>query len=943
MSLSLENKILKFPYLAYSKNLIECFNIIGYMEVHMGEIIKEIKKNFEKNNETIIKIKKMNMNYLKEYKSTINPIIINSISSNSEKENFIDFDLLIKSIFPSLPSIYYNLIENSKDYKIDSYNVIFYLDIEQKKPIYSFSFVFYEMIHVSNSLKIHVPKVFNILSQYPYFIEFNNLFEHIYKLFKINNQEIPLEIMLYNIINFIPSPINHEMLISLFPNKDLISYEKEVQKKKDETTKNPNHKSNEKNENGNFNQLSGYPFFHFKLQEIFKIVSIHNIIKLIIYHCIECKIIFFSYKIEILNTIMYMISKLIYPCTDSSSVSSIISISKNEFLTNNIKYLDKINQNFFGVNAKFKKEEFKIIINNYYSDYFIIDLDNDEFEYFGKNKEIYKLNGYIEKILDERKVNSFFLEKFIKKLCTDFKDITTKVSNTNYGEDDEDETPKFFLFDNIYFSKNQFIQETIYDFILNILYIFHNIFQLTLEKEEKNGEIINKFTLSFKNEKTTQENWSEEEKIFANFFYKTNIWKKYFQNYLSQNIFHKLFTIPYIFSEEFITAKQTSKNIIKDYFHIIDKFFYHNKKFENVDFNKFYIYYEKNLKEYFFNESKMSKILKIDYNINVGKLKIGYKYKRAELDQNILFSYINFIENLEESELINIFPSINLKKQLKIKESSTLNLTQYIQDTLLTQKILSNEEIISFYCLSNFIVLSDNEDICPHLEYLFSILKKQIFLYRRIINIMLSILYKLSVKNMQVDYLKKNLLIYLKIMNILIKNNIIPDNLLWDLIENFKEIELKYNTMIKDMNEKSDKFIPKVYPVDNELKFKTFLRYNFCKDGILDENYFIELSKKTDSNSYLSEHCQICNINITPKIFIKDLSNPSNKYLVNLLAPKKIYENTREIIKIVYYNLEKNDEIKKTIQENIKNLIFYTNAYNMNKSLQNFLFSLIEP
>ena len=125
--------------------------------------------------------------------------------------------------------------------------MIFYLDIEQKKPIYSFSFVFYEMIHVSNSLKIHVPKVFNILSQYPYFIEFNNLFEHIYKLFKINNQEIPLEIMLYNIINFIPSPINHEMLISLFPNKDLISYEKEVQKKKDEIIKNPNHKSNDKN------------------------------------------------------------------------------------------------------------------------------------------------------------------------------------------------------------------------------------------------------------------------------------------------------------------------------------------------------------------------------------------------------------------------------------------------------------------------------------------------------------------------------------------------------------------------------------------------------------------------------------------------------------------------------------------------------------------------
>ena len=141
-----ERKVKKYPYMAYSQNLIECFNIIGYMEVHFGEIIKEIKKKPENNNEIIQKMKKQNMNYLEEYKPKINPIIINTISSNIQDGNLIDFDLLIKSIFPSLPSIYYNLIENNKDYKIDSYNVIFYLDIEQKKPIYSFSFVFYEMI-----------------------------------------------------------------------------------------------------------------------------------------------------------------------------------------------------------------------------------------------------------------------------------------------------------------------------------------------------------------------------------------------------------------------------------------------------------------------------------------------------------------------------------------------------------------------------------------------------------------------------------------------------------------------------------------------------------------------------------------------------------------------------------------------------------------------------
>ena len=45
----------------------------------------------------------------------------------------------------------------------------------------------------------------------------------------------------------------------------------------------------------------------------------------------------------------------------------------------------------------------------------------------------------------------------------------------------------------------------------------------------------------------------------------------------------------------------------------------------------------------------MSKILKIDYIRNLGNLKIGYKYKIVEIYQNILFSYINFNDNLEKS------------------------------------------------------------------------------------------------------------------------------------------------------------------------------------------------------------------------------------------------------------------------------------------------------
>ena len=937
MSKITETKIKKFPYLGYSHNLIECFNIIGFMEVHMGDIIKEIKKiSHNNNNEKTIKNKNQNISYFKEFKSKIDPIIINTISSNFQNGNLIDFDLLIKSIFPSLPSIYYNKTDNNKDLKPENYNVIVYLNNEQKNPIYSFSLIFYEMIQIPNNLKIYIPKCFNILSQYPYFIEFNKLFEQIYKSFKINNQEIPLEIMLYNIINFTPSPINHEIFISLFPNKELISYEKEVQKQENEKSKDENKLKNK----SNLNQLSGYPYLHFNLTEIFKIVSIHNIIKLIVYNFIESKIIFFSHNLEILNIIMYLISQFNYPCNDSSSISSIISISKKEFVTHNIQFLNNINSNFFGVKTKFKKEEFRTIINKYYSDSFIIDLDNDDFEFYGKNEQLNKLITYIEKILEEKKMNSIFLERNIKILYKDFKDITSKISNSNYGENNEEETAKFFLFDNQFIPKNKIIQEKVYDFILNLLSVFHNCFKLSFQKEINNGEIINKYNLTYKNEKLLFENWSEEEKIFANYFFISNNWKKYFQNFLTNNIFQELYTIPYIFSEEFITVNKIGKNVIKYYFDIIDKFYFNKSNTENVDFNNFYIYYEKHLKNYVFNESKMSKKLKIDYNINQGKIKIGYKYKITELDQNILFSYIHFIENLEESELLNIFPSINLQKELKIKETTTLSLTQYIQDIIINQKSISYEEILCFNCLSIFILICDNIDICSHFEYLFTKLNKHIFLFRRIINLILSINYKLSLKKMEVDYLKRNLLIYSKIMDFLIKNNIIPDNILWNLIKQFKEIELIYNKMTKDINEKFDN--TKEYPNDIELKFKTFLRYNYCKDGIIEENYFIELSKKTNLNSDLTEQCQKCNLLISPKIFIKDLSNPSNKYLINLFTPKKIYEDIKKIIKMFYANLQKTNEIKNHIQEIIKNLIFYTNAYNMNKNLQNFLFSLIE-
>jgi hypothetical protein len=78
-----ENSFLikKYPYLSYSKNIIECFSIIGYEEKLLPDIISDYKIS-------------KNQNYY--------PTIISSIIS-SEDFGIIDNDFIISQIFTKKP------------------------------------------------------------------------------------------------------------------------------------------------------------------------------------------------------------------------------------------------------------------------------------------------------------------------------------------------------------------------------------------------------------------------------------------------------------------------------------------------------------------------------------------------------------------------------------------------------------------------------------------------------------------------------------------------------------------------------------------------------------------------------------------------------------------------------------------------------------------------
>ena len=80
----------------------------------------------------------------------------------------------------------------------------------------------------------------------------------------------PIELTIYNIVNFTPSPINNRLNLSLFsynfPNLEDIQIE----------------------------QLSGYPYLDFNLSEIFNLLPIHLFIEIYILTIIEQSMLFFS-------------------------------------------------------------------------------------------------------------------------------------------------------------------------------------------------------------------------------------------------------------------------------------------------------------------------------------------------------------------------------------------------------------------------------------------------------------------------------------------------------------------------------------------------------------------------------------------------------------------------------------------------------------------------
>ena len=576
-------KISKMPYLGVSKNLMEFFIVIGYDET------------------TLVQSEPL-MDNQKSIPLTILSIVISDLAFNQFEPYSI-----IKRVYPDKPKILQG------KYKPKNSDVIFSSCIDSLKgnkkiTTSGYALRFYEKYTDSNKDIYYVPKAFLIYSQYPYF---NTFYQICKKLYEYSNSDIknkiPIEILIYCLINYIPSPLYSNIIF------------------------------NDLELNIKIPKLTGYPYADFDIINVIKDIAIKEFIKIYILIYLEIPLLFFSPNLKKLNLFMFVLYLLNYPLTDSNYFWHIETISERGLK----KAEQAILQGFKGINIKYRENMNLSILNDVE---FIIDLETEETIVNRKetkeSKQIVRLLKYIDKILNNKKVSkSYFLQKDLLKLLNNL-----RIIFEDYYEKNKEEDPNV----DIYFNMNKEINERnkriqlfFYDFIIDNLIILNKDFELDPS-----------FEFPVKQKLFTNSNLSDEEKIFLKYARDSIKYNTYFDLFIKRFNANEELKISLLFIDEFVDLKNKElQDMMKQmpYFKIINNLYEQDisKKKEFIEIN----FISKHKKE-------------INSNFDEGKMLLmeeeNNKSKLFTLDKNLINIFIyqkknkDFYKTLEKPKELNL-------------------------------------------------------------------------------------------------------------------------------------------------------------------------------------------------------------------------------------------------------------------------------------------------
>ena len=627
-----EAKIKLSPYLGCSKKLIELFAIIGYEE-------EALKRSILKKNEP-----------QEELELTVLSLIISDSSFN-----FIP-DYFIKQIYPERPHI-----KQSKAYP-KSDNIIFYLCFDSltgdRKIINScYAFRFYERIKTENGDIYFIPKAFLICSQYPYFSSYCRICEKIFWSTdeRYADKDFPIEIFIHCLVNYLPSPINHNLIMKDFVPNIIIP------------------------------KLTGYPYVDFNLGKVLTSVNLNCFIKIYILIFLEIDLLFFSPDLEKLNIFMFALYILNYPLTNTNYFGYIRTISlkqseedemddillqsgkifskgiqiagngsRNLSLTSEI--IEGRKTSFRGVNCEYKPN----IESKFKGLNLVIDIEDKKNPIINnpksKQEKIININillKYIDNTLNSKK-NNFFLDKYLQKL---HKNLNNILKDYNYiAKNDSNVANSFFYMNKSIMNINRQIQEIFYDFILNIL--------VELNKDR----IINPFP---KNEHVNT-NISAEEKIFKKIIEDSLKYNLYFNDFKKGFKTPDEINVSLLLSDEYVNLKKQGafKDITQqvEYFGVMDKLYTLRSKDLIYDLKALVIEYSKN-----------------NYIPNTSKNGNNRNRNLFVLDEEIIKKFIYKKKNR------NYYEVLKDPEEIKIDIETKRNLIFAIQDYFFNQQIINNE------------------------------------------------------------------------------------------------------------------------------------------------------------------------------------------------------------------------------------------------------------
>ena len=912
-------KIKKYPYLAYSPNIIEYFAIIGYPE----KIIPQILDGGTGPN---------GIKY--------SPTLLSFINSNTDF-GLIDNELIIGQVYPDIPQA----LKKEENIPIPSPSSVIYsfcfdtTDGKDKLFHVCFAYKYYEKYKYGQFGDYYIPKAFVIISQYNYFTLFKYICENFYNLIydKMNKKRsIPIEIVIYNIVNFIPSPINFELHLNLF---DGCNDEGVVQ----------------------LGLLSAYPYLQFDLCGIFDLLPLNMILEIYIFSVLEQSILFFSSNLEMLNMVMFIIYILNYPCNDSPYFWHIVSVSEKNFVEEN-KYVGKIMVSMLGVNTTYREDIDTSVFEKYH---FVVDIDNkkfflkkaiedldDEEEDYNKLQYLFLYIENIFKDLDkdkEKKItDSIFLKQFIQRIKKFLENFLKK--NPEFNPHGKNKYVDFFKASKDIMNNNKIIQELFYDFCLNILMIFYqeNILNSTFEKiiKDKDEEFIKriKMIINLKDEIQMDKN----EKEFCRLYRKAIKYKIYFENFIRNSDAIDIFKIPLIFSEEFINikTKDPSNKIVNrlSLFSIMDSLYSNNKtQILNITLNNIISEYAETLNKYFnhlFDEEKNKN--SEESSIAPSDRIIQKKSQRQLfiLNKKVMNKYIYLLNNnYDEEDLSEIFPSINIKKKYNITNIDRSCMINTIQNSLDKQNLLELTDYL-VYALAIIYAISFSlhsyTKMLGYLEKLISSLGRIKFFIRQHTYILIKSLYKLYLINKkqniypQINY--QNVKMFFYMLNIFIKKKlIVPNDEIMSIVSEFfdkaihKENEIS-GSKITNINNNDDKF-----KIEKGKNFICFMKHCFTSKKIFKPNTMIKAAIK--ENKYCNIIISAAKKKIQPTVEIK-----INEYIYSsdFFAPKKVYKSILNIFNDFFDKDDLNmSKLKvKDVRDIISNLIIYgLELNNQNKEM----------